>query len=93
MPDLATPLPCRRPELVVRPLGEHGPYVVKDPGTALTYHLGDEEDLSYLAKPRRVRAVPSRQRVNYTSEITRACLASRQAGYVIMTGRFTPGDW
>jgi hypothetical protein len=43
MPDLATPLPCRRPELVVRPLGEHGPYVVKDPHSGAYYHLGEEE--------------------------------------------------
>src|SRR5439155_12902608 len=43
MPDLATSLPCRRSELVIRPLGEHGPYVVKDPGTGAYYHLGDEE--------------------------------------------------
>jgi multidrug efflux pump subunit AcrA (membrane-fusion protein) len=43
MPDLAELLPCRRPELVVRPLGEDGPYVVKDPRTGAYYHLGDEE--------------------------------------------------
>src|SRR5262245_2579151 len=43
MPDLAPPLPCRRPELVVRPLGDHGPYVVKDPRTGTYYHLGEEE--------------------------------------------------
>jgi multidrug efflux pump subunit AcrA (membrane-fusion protein) len=43
MPDLATPLPCRRCDLVVRPLGDHGPYVVKHPGTGAYYHLGDEE--------------------------------------------------
>jgi hypothetical protein len=43
MPDLDTPLPCRRAELVVRPLGDHGPYVVKDPGTGAYYHLGAEE--------------------------------------------------
>jgi multidrug efflux pump subunit AcrA (membrane-fusion protein) len=43
MPGLATALPCRRPGLVIRPLGEHGPYVVKDPGTGAYYHLCDEE--------------------------------------------------
>jgi multidrug resistance efflux pump len=43
MPYLATPLPGRRPELVVRPLGDHGPYVVKDPHTGAYYHLGHEE--------------------------------------------------
>src|SRR5262245_31586213 len=35
--------PARRPELVVRPLGEDGRYVVKDPQTGAYYHLGDEE--------------------------------------------------
>jgi putative peptide zinc metalloprotease protein len=29
--------------LVIRPLGDHGPYVVKDPRTGAYYHLGDEE--------------------------------------------------
>src|SRR5215472_11143992 len=43
MPHLVTMLPCRRPELVVRPLGDHGPYVVKDPRSGAYYHLGDEE--------------------------------------------------
>jgi multidrug resistance efflux pump len=43
MPDLATLLPARRPELVVRPLGERGQYVIKDPDTGAYYHLGDEE--------------------------------------------------
>src|SRR5438132_2936994 len=43
MPDLATLLPCRRSELVVRPLGEHGPYVVKEPLSGAYYQLGDEE--------------------------------------------------
>jgi multidrug efflux pump subunit AcrA (membrane-fusion protein) len=43
MSALATPLPARRPELVIRPLGEDGTYVVKDPGTASYYHLGAEE--------------------------------------------------
>src|SRR5262249_38858445 len=43
MLDLAPPLPARRPELVIRPLGDHGPHVVKDPGTGAYYHLGEEE--------------------------------------------------
>jgi multidrug efflux pump subunit AcrA (membrane-fusion protein) len=41
--DHAKPLPCCRPELVIRQLGEHGPYVVKDPRSGAYYHLGDEE--------------------------------------------------
>jgi putative peptide zinc metalloprotease protein len=43
MPEFTTPLPCHRSELVVRPLGDHGPYVVKDPGSGAYYHLGEEE--------------------------------------------------
>src|SRR5262245_14811625 len=43
MPDLAIPLPTRRPDLVSRPLGESGPYVVKDPRTGDYYHLGEQE--------------------------------------------------
>src|SRR5712692_411808 len=43
MPELATPLPCRRAELVIRPLGDRGPSVVKDPSTGAYYHLGEEE--------------------------------------------------
>jgi multidrug efflux pump subunit AcrA (membrane-fusion protein) len=43
MSHLAPLLPCRRPELVVCPLGEHGPYVVKDPRSGAYYHLGVEE--------------------------------------------------
>jgi putative peptide zinc metalloprotease protein len=35
--------PARRTDLVIRPLGERGPYVVKDPRTGAYYHLGDEE--------------------------------------------------
>jgi multidrug efflux pump subunit AcrA (membrane-fusion protein) len=43
MPALATLLPARRPGLVLRPLGERGQYVIKDPDTGAYYHLGDEE--------------------------------------------------
>src|SRR5262245_30606542 len=43
MSGLALPLPRLRPELVVRPLGDHGPYVVKDPRSGAYYHLGDQE--------------------------------------------------
>jgi RNA polymerase sigma-70 factor (ECF subfamily) len=43
MPHLAPPLLGRRPELVIRPLGEGGPYVVKDPRSGAYYHLGEEE--------------------------------------------------
>src|SRR5262245_38727896 len=43
MPDIATILPSRRPELVVRPLGDRGEHVVKDPRTGAYYHLGEQE--------------------------------------------------
>ena len=43
MAHLAPPMPYRRSELVIRPLGDQGPYVVKDPGTGAYYHLGEEE--------------------------------------------------
>jgi multidrug resistance efflux pump len=43
MSDLATPVPAQRPDLVVRPLGEAGEYVVKDPRSGAYYHLGEEE--------------------------------------------------
>src|SRR5262245_39626010 len=43
MQGVATSLPCRRPDLVIRPLGDRGPYVVKDPRTGAYYQLGDEE--------------------------------------------------
>src|SRR5262245_24547731 len=36
-------LPARRSELVVRPLGEEGRYVVKDPVGGAYFHLGEEE--------------------------------------------------
>jgi putative peptide zinc metalloprotease protein len=35
--------PQRRSELVIRPLGEGGTYVVKDPRTGAYYHLGEQE--------------------------------------------------
>jgi putative peptide zinc metalloprotease protein len=41
--DLAPLLPSLRPELILRPLGDQGPYVVKDPSTGAYYHLGEEE--------------------------------------------------
>src|SRR5262245_56902830 len=43
MTGTATPLPARRPELVVRPLGDDGRHVVKDPGTGAYFELGPEE--------------------------------------------------
>jgi multidrug efflux pump subunit AcrA (membrane-fusion protein) len=43
MPEVATLPPARRPELLIRPLGDHGPYVIKDPHGGGYYHLGEEE--------------------------------------------------
>jgi multidrug resistance efflux pump len=43
MSRLAAPLPCHRPDLVIRPLGDGGRYVVKDPRSDEFFELGDEE--------------------------------------------------
>src|SRR5580765_6973727 len=43
MPDLATPLPVRRPELIIRPLGADGRFVVKDPLTNEFFQIGEAE--------------------------------------------------
>jgi multidrug efflux pump subunit AcrA (membrane-fusion protein) len=48
MSTLATPLPSRRAELVIRPLGERGQYVVKDPASGNYFELGDEEHFLLL---------------------------------------------
>jgi hypothetical protein len=43
MPDLATRLPCRRPELVARPLRKNGSYLVRDRQKGESFQLGPEE--------------------------------------------------
>ncbi len=43
MPESATLLPTRRPELLIRPLGDNDQFVVKDPGTGGFFHLGAQE--------------------------------------------------
>src|SRR5262249_5321753 len=43
MSRLAAPLPCRRPDLVIRPLGDGGRYVIKDPSSGAFFEVGDEE--------------------------------------------------
>jgi uncharacterized protein (DUF362 family) len=43
MSDLATVLPCRRPELVARPFGESGSYLVRDRLQGESFQLGPEE--------------------------------------------------
>src|SRR4051812_43051663 len=40
---LRPPLPTRRPELVLRPLGDDGQHVVKDPITGSYFNLGPHE--------------------------------------------------
>jgi multidrug resistance efflux pump len=45
---LATQLPARRNNLVIRPIGERGRYVVKVSGTQNYYHLGEEEHFLLL---------------------------------------------
>jgi hypothetical protein len=43
MPDLATPVPCRRPELVSCPLGDSGSYLVRNRRDSESFQLGPEE--------------------------------------------------
>jgi multidrug efflux pump subunit AcrA (membrane-fusion protein) len=39
----ATPLPVRRPDLLIRPFGEDGQYAVKDPHSGEFFHVGEQE--------------------------------------------------
>ncbi len=48
MAGVATMLPSRRSELVVRPLGDRGQHVVKDPRTGAYYNLGEQESFLLL---------------------------------------------
>src|SRR5262245_40305635 len=59
MPELAAHLPARRPELLIKPLGDEGRYVVKDPRTGAFFHLGEAEHflLTQLDGSRRAEAV------------------------------------
>ena len=43
MPDLAPPLPGRRPDLVFSPAGEGGGYVIKDPRAGDYFTIGEQE--------------------------------------------------
>jgi hypothetical protein len=43
MPDLGTPLPCRRPELVSRPFAGNGSYLVRNRLKGESFKLGPEE--------------------------------------------------
>jgi multidrug resistance efflux pump len=43
MNNLATPMPTRRADLVIRPIGDDGRHVVKNPQTGEFFHLGPEE--------------------------------------------------
>src|SRR5687767_12637854 len=48
MPQAALLLPPRRSELVMRPLGERGRYVVKDPLNSSYFHIGEQEHFLLL---------------------------------------------
>jgi putative peptide zinc metalloprotease protein len=41
-------LPCRRPELIVRPIGANGRHVIKDPVSGKYFHLGEQESFLLL---------------------------------------------
>ena len=43
MTNVVTSLPNRRPELLIKPLGDNGQHVVKDPTTGDYFHLGSQE--------------------------------------------------
>ena len=43
MAALATAVPARRPELVIRPLGDRGRYVVKNQRSGEFFHIGEQE--------------------------------------------------
>jgi hypothetical protein len=43
MPDLATQLPGRRPDLIFSPAGEGGGYVIKDPRAGEYFTIGEQE--------------------------------------------------
>src|SRR5262249_51767378 len=48
LPRPATIPPARRPELLLRPLGEQGRYVVKDPRTGSFFTFGEQEHFLLL---------------------------------------------
>src|SRR5260370_36028582 len=48
MPVLATTLPARRPDLVIRPLGDRGRYVVMDPRTGAFSIFGEQKQFLLL---------------------------------------------
>lgn len=48
MPELATRLPHRRSELIVRPLGDNGRFVIKDPQSGSYFHVGEQESFLLL---------------------------------------------
>src|SRR5262249_29575970 len=43
VPTVVTSLPSRRPELLIRQLGDKGRYVVKEPRSGEFFHLGEAE--------------------------------------------------
>src|SRR5947208_313156 len=43
MPELVTARPARRPNLVIRPLGDGGRYVIKDPLSGAFFTFGEQE--------------------------------------------------
>src|SRR5262245_36799328 len=47
MSDLALPLPSRRPDLILRPFGDDGQWVVKDPATGDFFQLGPAESFLF----------------------------------------------
>src|SRR5262245_49008498 len=48
MSTIAADLPVRRSDLVIRPIGEQGRYVVKDPGSGSYFQIGEQEHFLLL---------------------------------------------
>jgi multidrug resistance efflux pump len=57
MADSATILPSRRSELIVRSIGDGGPYVIKDPHSGAYFQLGDQEHFLLMQLDGRCDAV------------------------------------
>jgi putative peptide zinc metalloprotease protein len=74
--DLST-LPCARLDLVIRPLGENGAFVVKEPHTGSYFHLGEEEHflLTQLHGERTFETVASAFAEKFGQPLTEADLA------------------
>jgi hypothetical protein len=72
MPGLATQLPCRRPELVSRPLGDNGSFLVRNRRAGESFTLGPQEHflLARLDGTRSVEALRAAFAVRFGEPLT-----------------------